>query len=551
MANDADEHRQIQRAMAYRVKYRLDPVMPKRRMRIETMGAHMMNRGLPHIYPNENDVRSLGLGLIKGGFDYAEANHNGVAVEEVPPEVWASTKDPLTQLAYESIGNYNERMTSSTNLMKKCFTKISARGVIVGTLAHTHLLLVLLSIAKGAKWDTTDDDGNAKFPCDASGHIDTAAVTAKDEVLTLILQQGLDMEILSYKIYIEEHGACDLISNAMNRGNKLALKSTELQALSTLTGAIGVSAVADKLNYETIKESLRETLADMVDDPDFIQMFDFVARLGANKNTYIPEFLKWTSLVVSSKVRRLRLSTFGVLNALKGAGPMANIALCKRCLRMKPTNTMCPTPESSLEKRGLWEFKLLEEILFYFHTTIKGEVEANVEKSRLEIFYGNVDIAAAEAFVAAKQVDVARRPAVYKKDMVAATAKYWQEVDKGKGELQDKVGSGWTLFPDVIKEAAAKEAAAKSAVADSKPAMPALIRYDESDGSRIGDGPELRAIVQTPTERVKLPFSSWLRSDVAQEMGARAAAECAVNLVLHTCIERSVTVKKRLYCSLR
>ena len=224
-------------------------------------------------------------------------------------------------------------------------------------------------------------------------------------------------------------------------------------------------------------------------------MFDFVLRLGADKNTYIPEILKLTSLTVSSKLRRLRLSTFGVLNALKGAGPMANIALCKRCLRMKPTNTMCPTPESSLAKRELWEFKLLEDILFFFHTTINGAVEANVDESKRVLFYGNVDIAAAEAFVSAKQVDITRRPAVYKKDMVVATAKYWQEVDKGKGVLQDSVGSGWTLFPEAIKEAAAKEAAAKSAVADSKPAAPVLIRYDESDGSRISDVPALRAIV--------------------------------------------------------
>ena len=173
-------------------------------------------------------------------------------------------------------------------------------------------------------------------------------------VLKQLLQEGLDMEILSYKIYLEEPHACVAISNALNRANKLALKTTELQALGTLSGAIGLSAVADSLNYETIKEQLRCTLAEFVDEPEFIQMFEFVSRLGADKTSYLPEFLKWTSMTVSSKVRRIRLATFGVLNKLKGAGPLVNIALCKRSLRMKPTNTMCHVPESDLEKREPW-----------------------------------------------------------------------------------------------------------------------------------------------------------------------------------------------------
>ena len=85
--NTDEQHRQVEKAMAYRVKYRRDPIKPKRRQPLKTMGAHMMNRGLLNQYPNDIDVRSLGLDLIKGGFDYDEANHNGVSVEEVPAEV--------------------------------------------------------------------------------------------------------------------------------------------------------------------------------------------------------------------------------------------------------------------------------------------------------------------------------------------------------------------------------------------------------------------------------------------------------------------------------
>ena len=113
----------------------------------------------------------------------------------------------------------------------------------------------------------------------------------------------------------------------------------------------GVAApLAGKLNFDAIKTELRSTLDDMVDDPDFIHMFDLVAQLGADRNSYLPDFLEFTSKCVSSKFRRLRMQTFAVLTKIK-AGPLAKIALAKRSLRSKPTGKMCPPPESELEKR--------------------------------------------------------------------------------------------------------------------------------------------------------------------------------------------------------
>ena len=101
------DYSQIQKGMALRVKYRLHPSNPKRKMMLSNLGVHMMNRGLHDIYPNGDDVRALGLRLIPG-FDYAEANHNGVAVEEIPASVQSKGviifRDPVTKEAYESIG---------------------------------------------------------------------------------------------------------------------------------------------------------------------------------------------------------------------------------------------------------------------------------------------------------------------------------------------------------------------------------------------------------------------------------------------------------------
>ena len=105
-----DMHSIIQQGMAYRVKYRVDPFNPKRKYALQSLGVHMLNRGLRAIFPNGTDVKNLGVKLI-GAFDHAEANHNGVAVEEVPASVQAKAlgdfRDPITQEPYEGIGHYN------------------------------------------------------------------------------------------------------------------------------------------------------------------------------------------------------------------------------------------------------------------------------------------------------------------------------------------------------------------------------------------------------------------------------------------------------------
>ena len=89
----------MQKAMCYRVKYRVNAEKPKRRFPIPSMGVHMMNRGGHEVYPNGGDVRELGVQLDTSTFDLAEANHNDIAVEEAPAEVRMQVgfKDPVTR----------------------------------------------------------------------------------------------------------------------------------------------------------------------------------------------------------------------------------------------------------------------------------------------------------------------------------------------------------------------------------------------------------------------------------------------------------------------
>ena len=68
----------IRRAMAWRVKYRV----ASRRIPIASLGVHPMNRG--GVYPQPEVVKGLALEILRLGFNRAEADHEGVCVEEVP-----------------------------------------------------------------------------------------------------------------------------------------------------------------------------------------------------------------------------------------------------------------------------------------------------------------------------------------------------------------------------------------------------------------------------------------------------------------------------------
>ena len=127
------------------------------------------------------------------------------------------------------------------------------------------------------------------------------------------------MEILCWKIYIEEPDACSSISQALNRGQAIALATTELTALAALSGACAKeleSAVAGKVVLETIQRKLSHELAEYVDDPEFIDLFDFVANSGAMTAPFVPHLLDFASKCVDSKMRQLRLTASFFLKPL-------------------------------------------------------------------------------------------------------------------------------------------------------------------------------------------------------------------------------------------
>jgi hypothetical protein len=207
----------------------------------------------------------------------------------------------------------------------------------------------MLSMKTGAPW--TWPAGWADVF--GSGPLDLAAVAAKDEDLASLFTMGLKMEVLSWKMCKEEPTACSLISQALNSGQNLALQTSELTALAVLTGTVTLeleTAVAARVSFETVKEKVRTQLDMFVDQPDFIDLFEFVVNMGANKNTFIQQLLEFGSNFVDHKTRQLRLQAFQEANKLPLATPRCKIAMLMRAYRKTPNRGVCPTPEQGWAK---------------------------------------------------------------------------------------------------------------------------------------------------------------------------------------------------------
>ncbi|MDA8584454.1 hypothetical protein N9L68_09455 [bacterium] len=108
---------------------------------------------------------------------------------------------------------------------------------------------MLLAWFDGADWKVEDEPNLCKL-LDPDGSFSSAAVAACDADLERILRDGLSMEVLSWKMLVEEPTAASLISQALNKAHSMALRTSELTALTVLSGAVALamgSAVAGEV----------------------------------------------------------------------------------------------------------------------------------------------------------------------------------------------------------------------------------------------------------------------------------------------------------------
>ena len=340
---DASKDGSIRYAMAMEVKYRKH----KKFVQLGLLGVHNANRA--GVYPGPDRVVQLGIKILLEGCNPNEANHEGVCVQEVPPEKRAH-RPQFPEEPFETMTAFNTRHCRGSGELRKCFPE---PDVQYGTLAHSHLLLVLLCLAHGAVWPGMPDQLKEKL-LDWNGAFDYAAVAGFDPNIAHLIDHGLEMEVLGHEICLEEPGAAVAISTVINETSSMALKTTEITAMASLAGHVVVEAgasVAGQVHFESVREKLRHELgAATVDDPDFIQIFSFCISLGGKKNKFIPEILRFATRYVNSELRSLRLSAFEAINAMPGVFPYVETGLVIRAYCKAPCHGVRPSPEPAWGK---------------------------------------------------------------------------------------------------------------------------------------------------------------------------------------------------------
>ena len=253
---------------------------------------------------------------------------------------------------YPLIGVYNHEQTASQELLQKCFPDAALSLIVAGLLAHCHLLLVLLSIKYGNKWQRKEDDqrySDRPAPWNADGCLDSEKMVKDDAQLGILLDHGLEVQMLSWKIYVENPEACAIISDAMNSGNSLALAKTTVAMVSELTMTVSRLVNTENMNETYIKSQLSTTSPQLAHSQNFKEWMNLVIVLGHTHNSYLPQFFAFASECIDSKHRQLRLEAARPVQSIC-AYPRSTIAFLKRSLLSTPSNGICPAPPSNLKE---------------------------------------------------------------------------------------------------------------------------------------------------------------------------------------------------------
>ena len=204
-------------AMAYRVKYRKVDNAGKAlkvRVGVEGMGVHKHNRG--GLYPAGVRCKSLCETVLDAGFLKDEFTHALITVEEVPA-------DAVLHLGhgakFVSSSSYNAEKVPTTNscandeLLSACFQS-PYEHVRVTLLSHSHMMLILRAFLQQAQWDIpANAEKNMTF-CDPDGKLSTTAVaeSPNGKELGEVMQEGVMVEVLGWRMDVEEPGAAAIIS---------------------------------------------------------------------------------------------------------------------------------------------------------------------------------------------------------------------------------------------------------------------------------------------------------------------------------------------------
>ena len=518
--------------MALRVKYRqvdCDGKVVRKKVHLQSSGVHPRNRG--GMYPSGLRCRNLCEDVVGVGFAKEEVSHSFVAVEETPlGQVRSRGPDYVCGL------DYNIEKSSKDELLRTCFSPPfnEVRQLLLG---HNHIMLVVRAFVTKATWNLPSDKNKAGTGitfCDDKGRLllDAIAEHLNGKELQELVEEGIDCEMLSWKMDVEEPQAASLISQALNKGSDLALRTTELTAVAVLKGEIILQRskdAAQRVAFLTVRDRVRQELSTAADDPDLPELFDFLISLGVGRNSYVEDMLEFASCFVNSKKRQLRFSAFSVPNKMFQSCPWAKVAVIKRSYRKKPVVGFCPSPESLWTAMEEVRLQLLEGLLRFFHVDLTVLVGKLQPQSRQKLL-GNIDVAAADAFF----TQASKKPKVSIKAIQNALREGTREyaVQLGVNETHVPQTMPWIDFTGDTPATGAAVAAGTMMCSAAE-----IIVFDERSGAVQNQQRAFEEVKKQKTkEKYVLPWREWVSNKSL--MGATDADKGAVVTALHALHER-------------
>ena len=437
--------------------------------------------------------------VLKDGFLKEEMQHAAVCVEARSSSAVAGGEAasdlslaPLT----ESFGEYNARKAVADEELAECF---SAHPIVLyGTLSHSHMSLCLRAFKLGAKWKIADASELGFNACDGSGRLSVAAVADHANCLDLVelVTNGVLFEVLSWKMDVEQPDAASIISHALNQPQTLAMHQTEQQAIEVLNGlAIPQNAyAAQALAFSTVREKARAHLGHVVDDLEFVDLYEYCSNLGMGKTSFMQDLMQYMSAFVDPKKRRLKFSAFADANLLGLECPRLKVALIKKCYRSKPQRGICPNPTAfwkTAKERGAC-LQEGEQLLHYMHVTAAPSMQAIDPKSRSAML-ANVDIAVCTAFELMTSAESKSQYAVRQK-LCMQVAKHVSTWMKGNSVPTPAADADWVVdaliaasVPD--EDPPPRPVAEEPTAAEKRPGesvhVPTVATFDEASGKML------------------------------------------------------------------
>ena len=342
----------IKKSIAYRAKYKVTT----KQIHPLLVVPHPCNRGGEPV--KSLRTKQISGNIVTDGYDPTEAQSNAVVVEQKsdgsPPHNtrWTSFQDHF-----------------ANNVQRDPDMACAGEGItaaLAASLAHSHLNCTNRNILCGKRGCECPDPSESskqksavaeKQPCtcknkpilDDLGNYSMDKLKAHDPEWAQSCHAGVEWEVLSWKMDVEEPEAALLISIALNKTNEASMKTSHTEIMATLV-ALCKPDPRGIVQFDPVRDKLVELYGGAAEHPDYTHAFKLVIDAGGCGSTHMEDLHQFTKVFVNPKVRKLRMETYATVASYPVDFPKIKNACIKWSWRQDPNKGWCPPPPNILHR---------------------------------------------------------------------------------------------------------------------------------------------------------------------------------------------------------